>query len=301
MPVQINIKPDSVQTYASKKYDTSHIVLPTQKTKPSQNLSDYLLFIYGEKKIGKTSLCSNFPMPLHIFFEPGGKGLETYAMEPANWAEFVAIVDLLCSESGDAFQTVIIDTADIAYEMCFDFVCDREGFEHPHDQNDFGKSWKKISKEFITQFMRIVKNAQKGMVVLSHAKEAEFVTRYHGTWNKTVPTLSGAAVAWLTGAADLNAYYGHYINPETNKRERRLLVEGSSDIEGGGRMMKHNFRTTSGEQIVSINMGHSDEEAYTNLLNAFLNKCDETGAFALDWDADLTDRFAAAKLRKGKG
>ena len=289
----------SAATSRASRVDTNEIVLPTEMTEPSQSLSDYILFIYGEKKIGKTSLASNFPNPLHLFFEPGGKGLKTYSIEISHWEQFQKVVQLLGSRQGERYDTVVIDTADMEYEKCFDWVCYDQGFEHPNDMNDFGKSWKKISAEFTKQLMQIVQGCHKGLVILSHAKEAEFTTKYHGVWNKTVPTLSGSAVSWVTGVADLNGCYGYYRNPVTNKRARRLLIEGDAEIEGGARMKKYNFRTTDGQPVISIPMGASDEEAYANLLDAFHNKQEDDGVYVLEWDAELTDRSAAAK-RKGK-
>src|SRR5262249_18924737 len=98
--------------------DLSTFTLPTEKTKARDNLSDYLLFFYGEKKIGKTTLANMFPNSLHLFFEPGGKGLEAYAIEIQVWEQFQKVIDLLCSDSAEAkrFDNVIIDTADVSYD-----------------------------------------------------------------------------------------------------------------------------------------------------------------------------------------
>lgn len=271
---------------------TSSVVLPTVKSKPSQNLADFLIFIYGEKKIGKTTFASNFPNALHLFFEPGGKGLETYAVEMSGWADFLKILELLATDAGDPFENVVVDTVDLAYNMCFEFVCKREFMEHPSDNNDFGKSWGLIKKEFVDRMTALTKLG-KGVVLLSHAKESEIKTRMHGVWTKIIPSLPNQAVEFITGAADMNAYYGYYGG------ERRLVIDGSDNIEAGCRL-KYNFRTPTGEKIVSIPMGNSDEEAYENVLLAFNNGQEETGEEVHGQWSEMTDRGATLKAARKK-
>lgn len=287
--------------------DTSKLTLPTRKSEPRKNLSDFLLFIYGEKKIGKTSLASTFPAALHLFFEPGGKGLSTFDLEISHWSEFVKVIDLLNTEQGDAFQNVVIDTADIAYTRCFEFVCKRELMTHPSDNNDFGKSWNLIKTEYSNQMNRLAKTG-KGIVILSHASESEIRTRNFGTYTKIVPTLPKQALEFLTGAADLNGYYGFFGS------QRFLAISGTDGIEAGNRM-KHNFWSKQTEEVINedtgdtntrkikvaaIPMGKSEEESYSNLVRAFDNRQEDPYLEILEEGPTIQDRNAVLRA-KGKG
>ncbi len=271
-------------------FDPSKLVFPTKKSTPSKQLEDYLLFIYGEKKIGKSTLAASFPNALHLFFEPGGKGMSTYAMSISLWAEYVYILDkLAANEDGfaDRYKNVVIDTVDAAYEYCFEAVCLREGMSHPSDNNDFGKSWSLIRKEFERQFKRLL-SLRKGVIVVSHAVESEIRTRNMGTWTKIIPTLPTQAVRYITGVADLNAYYGYYGG------DRRLVIDGSEYIEAGNRMTK-NFRTPDGHRVTSVPMGVSEEEAFVNLQAAFSNLQAFPGSDVHDQIPQMQDRTAVLK------
>lgn len=290
MPVAIQSPKEGMAAKRTgTRIDPSTITLPTEKSKPKENLDEYKLFLYGEKKIGKTSLAARFPNALHLFFEPGGSGLSTYSYDVGSWPEFVAIIDLLYLEAGSMYSNVIVDTAGVAYDMCFKYVCEKELMEHPSDRNDFGKSWNLIKDEYSGQIDRLFK-CGKGVVILAHAEEAEFKTRNMGNWNRIIPALSKQATEYISATADMNAYYGYYGG------ERRLVIEGNELIEAG-RRMERNFLTTSGERIVSIPMGKNADEAYQNFVDAFNNKQTGTGAEVHEIGPQLQERDSVLKAR----
>lgn len=250
------------KTMVHQLITAGQVELPTEPSIPSDNLLDYTMFIYGEKKIGKTSLAAQFPDTLFLMFEPGGKALRIFQTPVNNWAEFVAYVDLL--EADQRFQTVVIDTVDIAYNMCFDAMCKRMGIAHPTDENDFGKSWGQIENEFVSQMTRLL-NLPKGVLLISHSVEKEVKTRFGQRFNRVTPTVPTQAYRYLTGVVDIWAYYGY------ENQGRALTIAGNEYIEAGCRLEEH-FLTTSGERVRKIPMGSSASEAYANLVSAFNNR-----------------------------
>lgn len=244
-------------------------VLPTEPTSPSASLGDYSILLYGEKKIGKTSLAARFPNAFFAFFEPGGKGLEIYQAEMKTWESFVAAIDAL--EKNDTFSTVVVDTIDLAYKSCFDYVCREGNFSHPNDMNDYGKSWKKITDEFQRQMLRLAATG-KGIIWLSHAQVGEFQEPSGLAYNKIIPTMDKKAREFISGFADAIFYYGYYGD------ERMLTVEGSDTVEAGQRMERQ-FRLSGDPSIKvhSVPMGTSADEGYANLLKAFANGQSDRG------------------------
>jgi hypothetical protein len=242
----------------------SMLQLPTELSVPSANLRDYVLLIYGEKKIGKTSLCARFPNTLFLMFEPGTKALRILGMAVPSWETFIKIIDLLHSDAGQRYDTVVVDTVDIAYELCQSYVCTKAGVDHPHDANDFGKTWQAITQEFTKQMGRLL-NLGKGVIVLSHGEEVNIPTRTQGTYCKIMPTMATKAAKYFAGIADVIAYYGYYDTV------RYLVIAGSDYIQAGSRV-EENFRTVDGRRISAIPMGTSADEAYENILLAFDNK-----------------------------
>ena len=239
------------------------VSLPDKPSVPAKDLTAYTLLIYGEKKIGKTSLAAHFPDALFLMFEPGGKALEIYQRPVNSWAEFVAYVDLL--EKDTKFRTIVIDTVDIAYRQCFEAMCRKMAIQHPSDENDFGKSWGVIETEFGKQMTRL--SHVKGVLLLSHATVSEIKSRTGEAFQYLEPSMPKQALRYVTGVVDVWAYYG-YLG-----KERRLLIQGDEFLGAGNRLQETGkFRTPEGKAIVSIPMGTSSAQAYRNLVAAFDGK-----------------------------
>lgn len=243
------------------------LTLPTEKSSPIESIEDAVIALYGEKKIGKTSLAGEFQDPFFMMCEPGGKGLAISQRPIPSWTEFVGYVDLLLKT--DRFRTIIVDTIDKAYEKAFDFVCKREVMEHPGDEK-WGKGWKLIDQEFTRQMDRLV-HSGRGVVFISHAEVREFQSRTSGTYSKIVPSMSASARRYISGIADVIAYYGYY-GPD-----RYLTIRGSDTLEAGHRL-KYQFWTPEGERVHSVpmfskkNKSFGETEAYANLVKAFNNE-----------------------------
>lgn len=239
------------------------VSLPDKLSVPAKDLTAYTLLIYGEKKIGKTSLAAHFPGALFLMFEPGGKALEIYQRPVNSWLEFVAYVDLL--EKDTRFQTIVIDTVDIAYRQCFEAMCRKMAIQHPSDENDFGKSWGVIEVEFGKQMARLAHS--KGVLLLSHASVSEIKSRTGESFQYLEPSMPKQAMRYVTGVVDVWAYYG-YLG-----KERRLLIQGDEFLGAGNRLQETGkFCTPDGKAIVSIPMGTSSTQAYRNLIAAFDGK-----------------------------
>ena len=91
--------------------EAEDISLPTELTKRMTRFGDFSLWLYGERKIGKTTLASLFPDAFFLFTEPGGKDLELMSRPVTNWKTFTGYVKLL--EKDTRFKTVIVDTVDL--------------------------------------------------------------------------------------------------------------------------------------------------------------------------------------------
>jgi hypothetical protein len=260
------IKEKEVRTPARKaKVDIASlgISLPQDYKNPVDSLDQYSILIHGEKKIGKTSFCSKFPDAFFLEFEPGTKGLRHRGEPVPTWEHFVGYLDLLDANPSYA-RTIIVDTADIAFKRCWDYICAQAGVEHPTDANDFGKTWQAIDAEFARQMSRLL-HGSRGVVFTSHTVIREFESYDGGTYNKLYPNLDKRACPFLLGAVDVIAYYGYYGN------RRLITLEGSSDVEAGHRIEQH-FLTPRGQRIHSIPCGKSAQDAYDNFVAAFDNK-----------------------------
>lgn len=237
------------------------LTLPTERSTPSDRIGDFTTLIFGEKKIGKTDLTAQMDSTFHMMTEPGGKALSILQRPVNNWREFQAYVKLL--EKDKKFKTATVDTADFLYGHAFDYVAQKQGFEHPSEEA-YGKGWKAIRDEFTKWVLRLI-NTGKGVVFISHATEKEVKMRSGEKYDRIQPTMAGQAMDVLTGLVDLWFYYGY-------DGDRRVLTIQGSDHIGAGHRLKHNFHYIDGTPVKEIDMGSSAEEGYANLMLAFHNK-----------------------------
>ena len=242
------------------------LCLPTERSVPDTNLAAYSWLIYGEKKIGKTSLCAEFPAALLLEFEPGAKSLSAFQMDVPAWSDAIEICKLLGSTK-HSYQNVVIDIGKIAYERCQSFVCERARIEHPGDLG-FGKGWSILANEF--KYFHLDLTANKlGTIIIAHEVMRERES-YSGLKYQTLePDLTGASMNFYHGMVDTIARY-FYVG-----KKRFLAIRGDESIVAGTRC-NNNFLTPSGEPIRYIPMGNSAKEAYANLVRAFNNQQTET-------------------------
>lgn len=257
-PAPTEIKESPSKRSTKKALDLS---LPDGPEEPISSIDQATLLIYGENKIGKTSLCSEFPDPIFLMFEPGGKGLRIARRQCNSWKEFTGYIDLILKS--DRFSTVVIDPISLCYKACVDWVCEKEGASDPGDVG-WGKGWKAIEDEFTRQIRRI-SSTDRGVIFLGHPEQVEFEKRTGGKYHKIAPRMMKQARNFVEAFVDVIGFYGYYGN------DRLLTIEGSDELDAGNRL-KYRFRTVSGEKIHSISMGSSEEEAYGNLVAAFNNE-----------------------------
>lgn len=247
---------------AAERGEPARLTLPTHLSKPAEEMGQYVTLLFGEKKIGKTTLAAQYPDAFFMMFEPGGKSLRIYQRPVESWKQFKRYVKLLQNDGG-RFKTVVIDTADLMYKRCFDHVCQERHFEHPQDENDFGKSWGLIKDEFVRGVTDLL-NLGKGVIFISHARQEETKTRAGRTHHVTQSTLAGQGREVLEAMVDIWMFYGY-----ENKR-RVLTFRGDEQVSAGTRL-RERFRYDDGTVIQKLDVEGDEEHAYKMLVDAFNN------------------------------
>lgn len=244
--------------------------LPKAPTTPSDRLEDYVTLLFGEKKIGKTTLTSHFGKSFHAMFEPGGKALEIYQEPMQTWGKWLSYIRLL--ENDTSFRTVVVDTVDIAYRLAAKYVCDKQGIDHLSDE-DFGKGYDMARQEFTLAVNRLIATG-KGIIFISHSQQKEVKRRSGDRYDRIVSTMPNQARDILDALVDIWAYYYY------DGTERKLQIRGDELVAAGHRLENH-FRYTDGTEISVIPMGSSSLEAYNNFMLAWSNKLQRKGGDAV--------------------
>jgi len=194
--------------------------LPTERTWPSEDIREYSLLLYGPPGIGKTTFFASFPEALFLLTEPG-KPSGAYVFNESgggitDWRVMRAAVELL-EKDKSRYKNVVIDTLDEGYEMCQRYVCKAAGVEHPHDANDYGKTWDKVTREFKDVFARI-RRTGRGLYLTSHAKEGVVQPATGKEYTKIGPSVTGKAGAKVLAMVDFIFFVDYYIVGGTTKR-----------------------------------------------------------------------------------
>jgi hypothetical protein len=209
------------------------IQLPTSATRPKTSLSDLTILLYGQTKIGKTSLCAQAEGALFLATEPGLNALEAYQVPIQTWEDLRNACGEL-SEGKHPFKTIIIDTVDNAYKFCADHVLKQLKIEHESDLG-YGKAYAMVNNEFQRVLTKLA-FLPYGLFLISHAKEVEVErTRKH---TRIVPTLPEKARKIVLAMADMVLYCDLEVeNREDGKQRVRRVIRTKPSIyyEAGDR------------------------------------------------------------------
>lgn len=257
-----------------EKSDAVTVRLPSVPSEASDDMGDYTTLLYGVKKIGKTSMCQYFDMAFFIMLEPGAKALSVYQTCDEDgrprvvktWAEFKQWVVLL--EKEKRFKTIIVDTVDRLFKLCERHVCQKLAISHPSEE-EWGKGWGAIRDEFDEWVLGRLMGMGKGVVFISHAKEAEIKTRVGDVYHKITSTMSNQAKEAIEGVVDLWCHYNY------DGKDRILTIGGDDHVDAGQRVEEHFWYKDSDERVRDIPMGSSSKEAYENLVLAFQNRLEQ--------------------------
>lgn len=210
-------------------------ILNLQPTTISRDLRGKFLLLYGKEKSGKTSTAALFPKALLCAFEKGYQALPNiHAQDIDNWGTFKTVLRQLKSdEAKEMYETIIIDTAAVAADLCEKFICQREGITQLGDI-PYGGGYAKFGKEFSDTF-RELSLLGYGIVFLTHH---ETVTRKHPVSGEDIeytrPSLNKRAMNTVNRLVDIIGYL-HVSWDENDQAVRTLITRETPYVFAGSR------------------------------------------------------------------
>lgn len=209
----------------------------------SKDLTGKSFLIYGDRKVGKTTCACSFPKAILLGFEKGWDYLDGVLPVPINsWKEALDVKKQLLKDakvvadgekSETVYKTVIVDTIDIAYDLCEKFILDKEGVEYL-DETEKMRGYRAVSREYDKFFQEIMK-AGYTLVCISHATTKQ-VKENGEKYDKTIPTVPDRGFLVVSRLVDVCAYATFELNPDDpNNPNRVLIMRGSKNLEAGSR------------------------------------------------------------------
>jgi hypothetical protein len=184
-------------------------------------------------KSGKTTTASKFPKSLIVAFEKGYAALPGVMAVPVNsWADFLKIIRQLKDPSvKEKYETIVIDTVDIAYDYCEQYICAQANVDAIADI-PFGGGYSKVGKEFDSKLRSIVQQ-DYGLVLISHSTDKVFKDETGEEYNKIVPTLPAKPRLIAGRMCDIIGY-SRSVNTDDGTKTL-LFLRGTERFEAGSR------------------------------------------------------------------
>lgn len=268
----------------------------------SRDLKGYSVLLYGEPKSGKTTTASQFPKSLIIAFEKGYAAIPGAMAVPVNsWSDFLKIVrQLKDPKAKEMYETIVIDTADIAWDYCEQYICNVNGVD-AINKIPYGGGYSATSKEFDTKIRSIVQ-MDFGLVLISHSTEKTFTSETGEEFSKIVPTLPSRARLICGRLCDI---IGYSRAIETDDGDKTMLfMRGTPRFEAGSR-----FKYTP--DYIQFNYGNLvdaigdaiDKQSQENSGKFFVDEksnIHQENLPAFDFDALMSDfqSIAASLVKK---
>ena len=234
-------------------------IFAVQPHQVSRDLRGYSVFLYGGWKTGKTTIAAKFPKALLLAFEKGYAAIPGVMALPINsWSDFKRVLRQLKEPQAQTmYETIIIDTADIAYDLCTKYVCANNNADSVSDI-PYGKGYGMIEKEF-DEALRTIVQLNFGLVIISHDTDKVFTDESKQQYNKIVPTLDKRANNICARLCDIIGY-SRSVEDESGNLVTKLFMRGTPRYEAGSR-----FKYTP--DVIDF--------TYQNLVNAIADAIDQ--------------------------
>lgn len=163
------------------------------------------------------------PSALLLAFEKGYNALPgVMAQDVSTWGEMKQIFrELKKPEVQEVYKTVVVDTVDVAADLCQKYICNQLGIDNMGDGGWGTNSWTKYKKEFEDVFRGLTMMGY-AVVFISHSKTGTDKDQNGREFGYTKPTTQSTALQIIENMTDLYAYARTYL--DANGDEKRVLT-----------------------------------------------------------------------------
>lgn len=195
------------------------------------------ILIYGKSKSGKTSFAVQAPRTLTCAFELGLNALSgQYYVPMPKWADFKKVLSQLRKpQAKEMYDTIVIDTATWAYDLCEKYVCQRENVSSIREI-PWGQGWGMVKKEF-SEALREITMLGFGVILICHDKEKS--TDMHDEDGNPITMVEPDGPRQMRevidALVDIIGYIGTEFDPVTKESTRYLYTRSTPYVFAGSR------------------------------------------------------------------
>ena len=164
-------------------------------------------------------------------------------------------------QAKEMYDTVIVDTVDIAWNLAEKYICQRENAQTLREI-PWGAGWGMLRQEF-SEFWREIALLGFGILFIAHSKEKPTEVRDEegNTISMVIPNIGGgAATDIINGMVDIIGYLQVQMNPDGTS-ERYLYTRSTPYIFAGSRYQYLKPKIKFGYQELVDAIGDAIDEA----------------------------------------
>ena len=211
-------------------------IFSLEPSKISRDLKGKFLLIYGEPKVGKSTFGSQLPRSLFLNFEQGTNALAGVRSAPIlRWGDFKKVLTQLRKpQAREMYDTVVVDTATIAWQLCERYICQREGVESIRDI-PWGQGWGMLRNEF-SECWREITMLGFGILFIAHSKEkpTEMRDEEGNAITAVAPDLPNQCYTIINSIVDIIGCIQLQMNKDGTS-ERYLYTRSTPTVFAGSR------------------------------------------------------------------
>ena len=239
-------------------------IFAVQPHQVSRDLRGYSVFLYGGWKTGKTTIAAKFPKALLLAFEKGYAAIPGVMALPINsWSDFKRVLRQLKEpQAQEMYETIIIDTADIAYDYCEKYICNNNGVDAIGDI-PYGKGYGLVQDEFDTCIRKIIQ-LDYGLVLISHSTDRVERDEQGNEYTRMEPTLDKRGRLVCERTCDIIGLSRPTTNSEGQIETRLYLRETPRYVAGSRFKYMPDYIVFTYENLVDAIGKAIDKEAAEN-------------------------------------
>ncbi len=211
-------------------------IFSLEPSKISRDLKGKFLLIYGQPKTGKSTFGSQLPRALFMNFEQGTNALAGIKSQPIlRWTDAKKVLTQLRKpQAKEIFDTIVVDTASIAWQLCEKYICQRENVDSIRDV-PWGQGWGMLKQEF-SEFWREITLLGFGILFIAHSKDKPTEMRNEDGEAITAvcPDLPNQCYTIINSIVDIIGYLQVQMNPDGTS-ERFLYTRSTTTVFAGSR------------------------------------------------------------------
>ena len=211
-------------------------IFSLEPSKISRDLKGKFLLIYGQPKTGKSTFGSQLPRSLFLNFEQGTNALAGIRGVPIlRWGDFKKVLSQLRKpRAREMYDSIVVDTASIAWQLCEKYVCQREGVDSIRDI-PWGQGWGMLRNEF-SECWREITLLGFGILFIAHSKDkpTEMRDEDGNEITAVAPDLPNQCYTIINSIVDIIGYLQVQMNNDGTS-ERFLYTRSTPTVFAGSR------------------------------------------------------------------